>query len=563
MKNKCLLFKKLMNIFLLIACCFVFVGCEGENSVEEVSITISPSATTISTGESIKFEVLVSGSANQSFTWNISHPELLAIDINYNAVLKTEVEADTAITVTVTSDADKSKSDSTVILAKANNDKPTVPTPPVADLVVGIEGTSEIKSGKSINLTAVVSGTDNQEVTWSIVDGSEYVSIDEKGVLTAINVDSDHNIKVKATSVANPDFSATKTITLVGKPELTQEMLDQISTDKLSFDGYIQINLYTTGIFEKLYQTYNTPIKTAMDGTNWYAEYLNGETGTAMQMYFKNHESVACQIGVSFMNDEEYFPMLDDFGNEVSWNEAGLYNSFPNLKVSDFKFNEEIWRYEYVGVDKTIINKIISSANPYDFDATNLSLIIDEGEILGIHSKAKADYTIVAGYKAMQELFVTMNYGDFLIKNQRLFCIIDANPNLVRFLSTGSIFLKVNGEDEKKSAKVFSNNRHTVVFSHPDPNIVAKNSNISLATMIGKLKYRCEGDIDGHHEMNTVDNRIGSVQILPEEAHNKVHAITGRNSHRLDAEIKTLKALKQYIKFMESGEYRALFAAEL
>ena len=414
MKNKCLLFKKLMNIFLLIACCFVFVGCEGENSVEEVSITISPSATTISTGESIKFEVKVSGSANQSFTWNISHPELLSIDINYNAVLKTEVVADTAITVTVTSDADKSKSDSTVILAKANNDKPTVPTPPVADLVVGIEGASEIKSGKSINLTAVVSGTDNQEVTWSIVDGSEYVSIDEKGVLTAINVDSDHNVKVKATSVANPDFSATKTITLVGKPELTQEMLDQISTDKLSFDGYIQINLYTTGIFEKLYQTYNTPIKTAMDGTNWYAEYLNGETGTAMQMYFKNHESVACQIGVSFMNDEEYFPMLDDLGNEVSWNEAGLYNSFPNLKVSDFKFNEEIWRYEYIGVDKTIINKIISSANPYDFDATNLSLIIDEGEILGIHSKAKADYTIVAGYKAMQELFVTMNYGDMV-----------------------------------------------------------------------------------------------------------------------------------------------------
>lgn len=158
---------------------------------------------------------------------------------------------------------------------------------------------------------------------------------------------------------------------------------------------------------------------------------------------------------------------------------------------------------------------------------------------------------------------VTMNYGDFLIKNQRIFCIIDADPNLVRFLSTGTVFLKVGGEDEKNSATVFSNNRHTVVFSHPDPNIVAKNSNISLATMIGKLRYGCEGDIDGHHEMMTVDNRIGSIQILPEEAHKKVHAITGHNSHRLDAEIKTLKALKRYIKFMESGDYRALFAAEL
>lgn len=158
---------------------------------------------------------------------------------------------------------------------------------------------------------------------------------------------------------------------------------------------------------------------------------------------------------------------------------------------------------------------------------------------------------------------VTMNYGEFIARNQRLFCVIDANPNLVRFLSTGSIFLKVGGKDEKQSAKVFSNKRHTVVFSHPDPRIVEPKGNISLATMIGKLKYNCDGDVDGHHEMNTVDNRIGSIEILPEEAHNKVHEIIGRNAHRLDVEIKSLNALKQYIRFMESGEYRVLFAAEL
>ena len=133
-----------------------------------------------------------------------------------------------------------------------------------------------------------------------------------------------------------------------------------------------------------------------------------------MQMFFKNHDDVACQVGVSFMNDEEYYPMLDDYGNQVSWDDAGLYNSFVNLSVDDFQFNEDIWRYEYVGSNKAIVDRIIASANPYDFKATNLSLIIEDGEILGIHSKASADYSIVAGYKAMQELFVTVNYGDIV-----------------------------------------------------------------------------------------------------------------------------------------------------
>lgn len=411
MKNKYLI-TKIINSFLLIISIFTIVGCDKKTQIEEVSINITPSATTISENETISFEVVVTGSDDKSFTWDISHPDILSIDINYNAMLKTVVEIDTVITVTVTANADITKSSSTTITAKASAKEPTIPAPPAEDVVVGIEGASEIKSASTLQLSAVVSGSDNQSVTWEVIEGEDYVTIDQNGSLTAVAVETDHMIKVKATSLADPNQSAIKTITLVGKPILTQAMIDQISTNKLSFDGYIQINLYTTGIFEKLYQTYNTPIKTAMDGTNWYAEYQNGETGTNMQLFFKENDNLACQVGVSFMNDEEYFPMLDDYGNEVSWEDAGLYNSFINLAVDDFQFNEEIWRYEYVGDDKAVVQHMLASANPYDFDPIGFSLIIEEGEILGIHSKANADYSIVAGYKAMQELFVMVNYGD-------------------------------------------------------------------------------------------------------------------------------------------------------
>lgn len=400
---------KIVYVLLFVLCFITFISCNNDKNT--VEITITPSATTIKEGEVVNLDVQIIGTDDKSVTWNISHPEILSVDINFNAMLKTTVTEDTVITITVTSNADSSKSATTEITAKVSETKPT-PNPPAADVTIAIEGPSEIKSGKSIDLTAVVNGSDNKTVTWTVIKGAEYVSIDSNGKLTAKETSSDHNVQVKVISSADPTVNAVKNITVVGKPVLTQDMLDEVSHDKIAFDGYIQIDLYTTGIFEKFYQTYTTPVKTAMNGTNWFAEYQNGDTGTTMQLYYGKNNNLACQVGVSFMNEEEYFPMLDEFGNEVSWNDAGLYNSFKTLKVSDFTFNEETWRYEYTGKDQELVNHMLASANPYDFVSSSFSLIIEEGFILGIHSKANADYSIVAGYKAMQQLFVTLNCGE-------------------------------------------------------------------------------------------------------------------------------------------------------
>ena len=42
---------------------------------------------------------------------------------------------------------------------------------------IGIVGASEVKTGKSITLTANVTGTENTKVVWSIKNGSEFASI--------------------------------------------------------------------------------------------------------------------------------------------------------------------------------------------------------------------------------------------------------------------------------------------------------------------------------------------------------------------------------------------------
>lgn len=56
--------------------------------------------------------------------------------------------------------------------------------------------------------------------------------------------------------------------------------------------------------------------------------------------------------------------------------------------------------------------KIVASANPYDFIADGFSLIIEDGEILGIYAKSKDDYSIAVGYKAIQELIVAINFDE-------------------------------------------------------------------------------------------------------------------------------------------------------
>ena len=294
-----------------------------------------------------------------------------------------------------------------------------VPDPTNKDIVVAISGSSEIRSGKSITLKATVTGAEDTTVTWSIKSGSEYATIDQEGILTATKVSNEEGnkvIEVIAASNEDNNYYGSKIITIVTKPELTQEMLDVIANeDYLSFEGYINVNLYPYES-NKLYSTTSTSVRTALDGEYWYAEYENGDTLTKMGLYFKNHNNIACQVGVNFMNVEEYEPALDNKGNPITWEEYGLYNNFKGLKVSDFEFDTEIWRWKYVGSDESLDDRLIASANPYEFKTNGFSLIIEEGEIMGIYAISKDDYTIVEQYRAVQELIVAINYGEENVK---------------------------------------------------------------------------------------------------------------------------------------------------
>lgn len=281
-------------------------------------------------------------------------------------------------------------------------------------IAVAISGKDEVRYGTPTTLSAKVTGTDDQTVIWMVTSGADLVDIDAiSGKITAKSLNKGGIVEVRAISLADESCYGSKAITVLTPPKLTQDMLDMLANQsRLGFEGFVNISLYTIGVMEKFYMSSSTVVKTSLDGEHWYAEYDNLDLGIVSQLYFKNDNGIASQVGVSFKNEEEYAPMLNDDGSKVSWVESGLYNNFKGLKVSDFKFNEEKWRYEYVGDDENLPQKMVSSANPYDFKAVNLSLIIEEGEIMGIRALSDSDYGIASGYRAVQELVVAVNFGE-------------------------------------------------------------------------------------------------------------------------------------------------------
>ncbi len=203
-------------------------------------------------------------------------------------------------------------------------------------------------------------------------------------------------------------------------------MLDKIAnSDVLAFDGFISLNVYNVVLSQKtaLISSSSVTIRTAMrqiDGeNNWFAEYENASLGIKQSIYCKKYNGKACEVSINFKNEENYTPMKNDDGKDLDWAESGYYNNFKGLKVSDFVFDEQSWRWKYVGEDKSLVERMIASANPYSFllgDNPYFELILDdedgEPEIIGICSVADDDYSIVSGKATVQSLFVSLDVGE-------------------------------------------------------------------------------------------------------------------------------------------------------
>lgn len=404
-------FVRTVAIVLVMVCALaVFVACDdnkggGETPTPEVKTLGTPQNVELSDAGVLSWSPVVNAT---SYVVSLNGAEYKTTDTSYQLatdLLKNDIRY--SVYAKAQGYADSAKSEEKLRKGDGNKPKPS-------DDVISISKTEEVKSGQSVRYIAYINGNKAKdgEIVWSISEGNEYATVAQDGTVTAAEVTSDKIIKLVATSAKDSNCFAQRPITISARTELTAEMLAVFDNDRIGFEGYDNIDVYKTDMFGTYLRTYTIPIRTAMDGTNWFAEYEDSSAGIKTGIYYRNINGKANQVSVSFMNDEQFVPMLDEASGEVvSWEDSGLYNNLKNLKVEDFVFDDSTWMWMYKG-DEKMTKRIIASATPYEFEVKKWGLGIDKGEIIYIYAQSEDDYQIVEGYKSIQELYVAINTSE-------------------------------------------------------------------------------------------------------------------------------------------------------
>src|SRR5438067_2377768 len=154
-----------------------------------VMISITPHTTSVTSSGSVSFSAIVTGTANTAATWKVQ--EGSAGGAVTAAGVYTAPSAAGTYHVVATSVADPSK-----------NDTATVNVTAVVVTVSGTPSAATIQPGGSIAFSATVTGTSNTAVSWQVQEGASGGAVTQAGQYTAPAVSG--GFHVVATSAANP-----------------------------------------------------------------------------------------------------------------------------------------------------------------------------------------------------------------------------------------------------------------------------------------------------------------------------------------------------------------------
>ena len=173
----------------------------------DVTIAVTPTATTLGANGQQQFGVNISGTTNTAVTWAIaSGPG--TINGAGLFVAPASISSATSATVRATSNADPAKSASATIALPSNS----------SIAVNMLTPTGTVTAGQTYQLGASISGTSNTAVTWTVTSGSGSVGL-STGIYTApAVVASAFTATLRATSVADPSRFATATLTVNPSP---------------------------------------------------------------------------------------------------------------------------------------------------------------------------------------------------------------------------------------------------------------------------------------------------------------------------------------------------------
>ncbi|HEX6803080.1 MAG TPA: hypothetical protein VF133_05310, partial [Terriglobales bacterium] len=213
--------------------------------VSSVTLALSGPAS-LMLGASAQYSAIVTGSANTGVTWSVngvpggtSQTGFITSGGLYSA--PASAPSSSVVTITATSLADPSVSQGIAVALAAP------PPPPPPSVTLTLTGANSITLGASAQYTAVVSGSSNTQVIWSVngVPGGNSASgtISANGLYSAPAVmPASSSVTITATSVGDPTVSQSLSVSLVSPPPPPP-------TVTLSLSGAKSVTVGTTAQF--------------------------------------------------------------------------------------------------------------------------------------------------------------------------------------------------------------------------------------------------------------------------------------------------------------------------
>ena len=182
-------------------------GLVENNGATVTSVTIDPKEIELGKGASEKFTATVTGEGDptQAVTWTLEGNKHENTVIKPDGTLRISVnETSKSLTVTATSKLDESKSASATVTVTDE-----VVTPDITVTITPEELKVDPNPGQKGQFTALVEGTDNQDVVWTISGNTSGETLITNGQLFLGIDETAEEMTVTATSVENPDCKGT------------------------------------------------------------------------------------------------------------------------------------------------------------------------------------------------------------------------------------------------------------------------------------------------------------------------------------------------------------------
>lgn len=383
-----------------------------------VTVSLTPSAASLNPSQTQLFAATVAGTTNTAVTWSLS-PSVGTISTsgdNAVYIAPSTISATQSVAVSAVSVADSSKISKSLVTL--------VP----AILVSLTPGTANLHGGQNQQFTAVVSGTSNGAVNWSLSPATGTLST--TGLYTApATVTTNQTVTITAKSAADPTKSATGVVSLQPPLSTSQWSIGywgpsggQFPVSTIQWNGLTHIFQIaaivnadgTLNLTEQHVATYAPSLISTAHANNvkvslTLVQSYNGPETTNFSQAVSGHLSTLVNSIMTVVNtygydgvdvDWEPFSASSTDGTEMATFAAALRTALGNrlLTAATYWFDGKYWTANHTPFDRiNVMTYDLASASRAVHYAWFNSPLYDNGALPSLNMSANT-YYLAAGF---------------------------------------------------------------------------------------------------------------------------------------------------------------------